>query len=378
MSTEAPTPGAVLVTGATGYLGAYVVSELLEQTAARLYLLVRAKNAEIARAKLWRALQLHLDAEKFAAALPRLIPVLGNLHDERLGIGDDDHRELLANVDSIIHLAAAVNRVSEAACVNGNLRGTLSVLMLARDLGAGLRRFSLVSTVAVAGKRSGEDVKEEDAIDWEREDYDPYGRTKKFAEHLARTLLPPDKLTIFRPAMVMGDSRHEASTQFHMVKALCTLAALPVVPFRGDLRFDIVNADYVGRAIARVHMTPRPRYDTYHLSSGARAVTLAQIVDALAEGGRRARIAGWLQRLVPAMFTMARWVMRSQRSRRLLLLLQVFLPFITFDTVFINRRIAEELGEEPAPFTAYCAALCRYAKRVDFRYPYLQLPRGGP
>jgi nucleoside-diphosphate-sugar epimerase len=260
--------------------------------------------------------------------------------------------------------------------LNSNLRGTLAVLMVARDLdaGSGLRRFSLVSTVAVAGKRSGDTVTEEQAIDWEREDYDPYGRTKKFAEHMARTLIPAAKLTIFRPAMVIGDSRHEASTQFHMLKAMCTLSDLPLVPFRGDLRFDIVNADYVGRAIATVHMRASPRYDTYHLSSGERAVTLSQIVTALADGGRPVRMAGFLQRFVPALLTLARWCLRGPRSRRLLVLLQVFLPFITFDTVFANRRITAELGEEPIPFTDYCAALCRYARKVDFHYPYLQLP----
>jgi thioester reductase-like protein len=370
----------VFVTGATGYLGSYVVAELLRATSAPLYLLIRAKNAAIAQAKLWRALQLHFDDEAFAALAPRLIPVLGNLHAERLGIADDDHRRILDDVDSIIHVAAAVNRISEAACLNSNLRGTLAVLMLARDLGPGLRRFSFVSTVAVAGKRSGADVTEDEAIDWEREDDDPYGRSKKFAEHMARTLIPAAKLTIFRPAMVIGDSRHDATTQFHMLKALCTLARLPVVPFRGDLRFDIVNADWVGRAIVAVHMRPRPRHDTYHLSSGERAPTLTQILGALAaaEGGRSAPVAGFLMRFVPVMLAMARWLLRGSRSRRTLLLLQVFLPYITFDTVFVNRRIVAEIGEEPTPFTAYCAALCRHAQAVDFRHTYRQLATPVP
>jgi nucleoside-diphosphate-sugar epimerase len=86
LSTSTQAAKGVLITGGTGYLGSYVVSELLRQTESPLYLLVRAKNLAIARAKLWRALQLHFDAEAFAALLPRLVLVLCNLHDERLGI----------------------------------------------------------------------------------------------------------------------------------------------------------------------------------------------------------------------------------------------------------------------------------------------------
>ena len=57
--------------------------------------------------------------------------------------------------DSVIHCAASLNRKSEKSCLNVNLRGTLEVLQLgaACEHYHGLRRFSQVSTVAVAGKR---------------------------------------------------------------------------------------------------------------------------------------------------------------------------------------------------------------------------------
>jgi nucleoside-diphosphate-sugar epimerase len=90
--------------------------------------------------------------------------------------------------DSLIHCAASLNRKSEKQCLNVNLRGTLEVIQLARRAQNrnGLRRYSHVSTVAVAGKRKNEVVTEDAAIDWSRSDYDPYARTKKFCEHMAR------------------------------------------------------------------------------------------------------------------------------------------------------------------------------------------------
>ena len=96
----------------------------------------------------------------------------------------------------------------------------------AQDL-HGLRRYSFVSTVAVAGKRQNEVVTEDASIDWARSDYDPYARTKKFAEHMVNHLLTDVPHTIFRPAIVMGDSRRAETSQFDMVQAFDTLGAFP-------------------------------------------------------------------------------------------------------------------------------------------------------
>ena len=88
-----------------------------------------------------------------------------------------------------------------------------------------LRRYSHVSTVAVAGRRQNEIVTEDASIDWARSDYDPYARTKKFGEHMVRQLLHDVPTTIFRPAIVMGDSRWPATTQFDMAQAFDVLAS---------------------------------------------------------------------------------------------------------------------------------------------------------
>src|SRR5205807_7601344 len=132
------------------------------------------------------------------------------------GLADDDYGRLVQTTDSVIHCAASLNRKSEKACLNVNLRGTLEVVKLALHARNehGLRRFSHVSTVAVAGKRSNEVVTEDKSIEWDRSDYDPYARTKKFCEHMIRQLLPDTPKTIFRPSIVLGDSRYPQTTQF--------------------------------------------------------------------------------------------------------------------------------------------------------------------
>src|SRR6185295_10359484 len=125
----------------------------------------------------------------------------------------------------------------------------------------GLRRLSHVSTVAVAGHRSNEVVREDDSIDWNRSDYDPYARTKKFCEHMVNELLPDVPHTVFRPSIILGDSRYPETTQFDMVRSFVFLAGLPVLPFRPDDRIDIVPVDFVASSIVTIHQKDRPDYD---------------------------------------------------------------------------------------------------------------------
>ncbi len=171
-------------------------------------MLVRARDAGEAQARLWRAMQLHLDFPQFHEYLQTRVRVFrGDLTDSGFGLGRDEYDRLVHTTDSVIHCAASLNRKSEKSCLNVNLRGTLEVLTLARHAEHyhGLRRFSQVSTVAVAGKRQNEVVTEDRSIDWERSDYDPYARTKKFCEHMMRVMLPETPKTIFRPSIVLGD-----------------------------------------------------------------------------------------------------------------------------------------------------------------------------
>src|SRR5882672_6849560 len=262
---------AIFLTGSTGYIGAHVASILLDRHSDRLNLLVRAKTEQEANERLWHALQLHLDFPQFQDALETRISVFrGDLTEPHFGLDTAEYARLIGTTESVIHCAASLNRKSEKSCLNVNLRGTLEVVQLARrsHYYHGLQRFSEVSTVAVAGKRSNEVVTEDRAIEWDRSDYDPYARTKKFCEHMMHVLLPDTPKTVFRPSIVLGDSRHAETTQFDMVKAFVFLAGLPALPFRASDKIDIVNVDFVADAIATLHQKDRPQHDTYHLSSG--------------------------------------------------------------------------------------------------------------
>ncbi len=281
---------AIFLTGSTGYIGAHVAANLLEGHSASLNVLVRARDPQEAQLRLWRAWQLHLEFPRFYEYLQTKVRIYcGDLTSPGFGLSRDEYDRLVHTTDSVIHCAASLNRKSEKTCLNVNLRGTLEVLTLARQAEHyhGLRRFSEVSTVAVAGKRSNEVVTEDRSIEWDRSDYDPYARTKKFCEHMTRVLLPDTPKTVFRPSIVLGDSRRAETTQFDMVKAFVFLAGLPALPFRPNDKIDIVNVDFVADAIATLHQKDQPKYDTYHLSSGTSSQTFRELTNALASAQQK-------------------------------------------------------------------------------------------
>jgi thioester reductase-like protein len=363
---------AIFVTGSTGYLGSYLVAGLLRDHRDSLNLLVRANSEQEARERLWQSLQLHFEFPEFFDLIHSRVRIFrGDLTAERFGLSDGDYGALADNTDSIIHCAASLNRKSEKQCLNVNLRGSLEVIQLARRVQdrRGLRRYSHVSTVAVAGQRRNEVVTEDASIDWARSDYDPYARTKKFSEHMAAQLLPDVPRTIFRPAIVMGDSRRAETSQFDMVQAFDLLARLPVLPLRPHDKIDIVPADYVGKAIVTIHQKPQTAHGIYHLSAGVGSQTYQELTNSLAE------IGGWRRPVYMPAFgrpfsATVNWLAnRGGAVGYGASLMKVFWPYLDWNTVFDNSRVVAELGESPAKFSTYAYPLLKYSRQNKFRYP---------
>ena len=371
---------AIFLTGSTGYLGSYLVAGLLTEHRDTLNLLVRAKTEQEAHERLWTSLQLHFAFPEFLEFLNTRVRIFrGDLTSDLFGLSDDEYHALVDSTDSLIHCAASLNRKSEKQCLNVNLRGTLEVIQLARRAQNrhGLRRYSHVSTVAVAGKRQNEIVTEDGAIDWSRSDYDPYARTKKFCEHMANQLLADVPKTIFRPSIILGDSRRGDTSQFDMVQAFHVLAQMPVLPLRPDDKIDIVPANYVGKAIVNIHQKDAPAHGIYHLSSGTGSQTYHELTDVLAQAGGRMRpkYSPWLGRTFSRTVNWA--ANRTGAIGHGASLLKVFWPYLDWNTVFDNSRVVAELGETPAKFSTYAHALLKFSRENKFRYPAKPWPSGA-
>src|SRR6202007_2265607 len=323
---------------------------------------------------------LHMEFPKFYEYLQTRIRIFpGDLTAPQFGLNRDDYDRLIHTTDSVIHCAASLNRKSEKNCLNVNLRGTLEVLQLARrsHYYHGLRRFSNVSTVAVAGKRQNEVVSEDRSIDWERSDYDPYARTKKFCEHMLRVLLPDTPKTIFRPSIVLGDSRYAETTHFDMVRSFVFLAGLPALPFRPTDKIDIVNVDFVAEAISSLHQKAQPEHDTYHLSSGIESQTFRKITRSLAAAQNKRPPVFVPVAEKPFAGSVNFLANRKGSFGKGASLMKVFMPYLVWNTVFDNRRVTREIGKKPVPFSQYCYPLLKFSTENNFAYPYQPWPRAA-
>lgn len=347
-----------VVTGGTGFIGRRVVSHLLAtRPDAQVWVLVR-------RQSLGRFEQLAADWGERAKPLVGELPGL-DLTDETLaGLGDVDH---------LVHCAAIYDiTVGEAEQRAANVEGTRAVIALARRLDATLHH---VSSIAVAGDFPGEYT--EDNFDGGQQLPTPYHQTKFEAELLVRST-PGLRHRIYRPAVVVGDSRtgemDKIDGPYYFFGVLAKLAVLPsltpmLLPDTG--RTNIVPVDYVVEAIVTLMHAEGSDGRTFHLTA-PKSIGLRGIYRGVAKEAGLPALRGSLPR------SMAAPVLKvSGRARvlRNMAVTQLGIPVEVLDLVdlaptFISeqtRRMLQDNGIADVPeFADYAPKLWRYwAEHLD-------------
>jgi thioester reductase-like protein len=237
---------AILLTGATGFLGASLARDLLDRSSATLHCVVRHPAAERLRAHL---LAHGVDAARFDS---RVRVVEGDLAHPRFGWPEPRLDALAGDVDAICHAGAAVNWVFPYASLrDANVAGTLELLRLACRRGA--TPFHFISSLSVvystAGPRdAGEDF---DALSHLRGVHLGYAQTKAVAEALVKQAgargLP---IKIYRPSLISGDSRTGAFNRDDMLSAMVSGCIRMGTAPDLDWKVDCLPVDVAARAIA--------------------------------------------------------------------------------------------------------------------------------
>jgi long-chain acyl-CoA synthetase len=258
----------ILLTGATGFLGSQIARLLLEDEGAKLAVLVRGRDQGDAERRL---LRIWSSWPETSVALGARVQVIrGDLSLPRLGIEETQYSGLVRGLTHIIHAAAELRLDGPLEELRRtNVQGTAGLLELAEAAQAdhGLERFAHVSTAYVAGGRKGE-VSEEELLEGQGFS-NAYERTKFEGESLVRRAMRRLPISVFRPGMVVGDSRSGEILSFNTVYVPLRLylgGKLSLIPARPGMPLNIVPVDYVASSIARLAFDPRAVGLTFHLT----------------------------------------------------------------------------------------------------------------
>jgi phthiocerol/phenolphthiocerol synthesis type-I polyketide synthase E len=257
-------PRAVFLTGATGFLGAFLCAELLRATDAEVHCLVRAGGVEEGEERVRRKL------ESFGLLGPeaaRIRAVPGDLARPLLGLTRADFDALAERVDAVYHCGAWVNFARPYRVLKpSNVVGTQEVLRLVAT--ARLKPVHHVSTIAVlAGAfAAGVAAVDEDTPLPPPVGHDTgYSQSKWVAEglvELARERGIP--VSIYRPGVILGDSRTGVSNEDDYIsKVIQGCVELGLAPLR-EYPLATATADYVAGAIVALSLRDGEIGRTFH------------------------------------------------------------------------------------------------------------------
>ncbi|WP_444543832.1 amino acid adenylation domain-containing protein [Nocardia pneumoniae] len=281
----------VLLTGATGFVGAHLLRELLTGTRARVWCLVRSDDDERALKRIRNALEKYRIWED--AYELRIVAVAGDLAAPRFGLDEAGYDRLAERIDAVYHNGARVNHIEPYARLRAaNVEGTREVLRLATT--GRIKPVHFVSTVnAVIPAAPGPDFRgpEDVVLDVGEVSPNGYVASKWVAEQLIRQAgargVP---VNIYRPGIVSGDPRigvNSADDSFwNMIRAA---AILGLAPDTGDADTALVPVNYVARAIVAL-AAEAPSGSAYHLVNPQR-VAIRDIFQALRRHGIPVEIA---------------------------------------------------------------------------------------
>ncbi|KJZ76392.1 hypothetical protein HIM_04121 [Hirsutella minnesotensis 3608] len=280
----------VLLTGTTGYLGAFLLKSILESTSAHVLCLVRfTEPSGEARpaAGMARIRKNLIDLGIWDdAMLDRMEIVPGNLARNRFGLSPEAFDDLASRVQVIVHAAATVNLVYPyAALRNANVGGTREILRLAARGGASLHH---VSTNGVLPP-SSEGWTEEAMLDIEAVPtklLDGYGQTKWVSEKLVyeagRRGIP---VRVYRPGTISGHSVSGSTNTYDLLNAIIVESLhLGYAPKVDGWLAEMTPVDFVSKAIVALASHPDPNQCLYHVGD-PKPVTADAVFESLAALG---------------------------------------------------------------------------------------------
>lgn len=267
-----------LLTGATGLVGRYLVRDLL-LNGHNLAVVVRSSRKMSAHDRMEQIMQ-HWEVE-LGRQLPRPVVIVGDISQPGFDFSDDDRSWVQDNVDTIMHSAAILEFYGEdreGEPWRTNLGGTRNMIQLCRDLE--IHDIHYVSTAYVAGIQDKPVM--EDSLEAGQSFRNDYEESKYLAEQEVRAIDFAKHVTVYRPAVISGDSITGYTNTYHGIYLYLRLMALIIpaqpadengirhTPVRlkmsGEETRNIIPVDWISAVMVRLFETQEARDGTYHMA----------------------------------------------------------------------------------------------------------------
>jgi thioester reductase-like protein len=272
-------PHNIFLTGATGFVAAYLLSELLEQTDATIYTLVRACDRRQGLARIRRNLSTYLlwrgRYEK------RVIPVVGDLKYPLLGLQPVEYVSLARTIDVIYHVGSKLSYLAPYEYLKAaNVGGTHETLRLATLSKA--KTYHFVSSLGILmDYKALVGGMEDDPLDAEKCPEVGYFQSKYVAERMVRIAqLRGIPATIYRIGLIVGDSKHGCSNEDDLVGRILIGSIQAGCGPDISNAMDMTPVDYVAKSIAYLSLYQTPYNKVFHLLN-PQPVTWSNIIDTL-------------------------------------------------------------------------------------------------
>jgi thioester reductase-like protein len=280
-----PMKGHVLLTGATGLLGRYLLRDLIA-AGHQVAVLARGTSAGSAKERIGGIIA------SWGGLPPSQLPIVlnGNLRSPRLGLSEADLAWVAVNCSAVVHSGAniALRGSFDGEPRATNVEGTRELIGMCEEFD--IADFHHVSTAYVCGDRSG--TIREDELECGQGFRNDYERSKYDGERMIRdaSLRP----TIYRPAIIVGDSQNGFTSTYHgfyrcidlayrLAESVAGHRHLPLrLAFDGDEPRNLIPVDWVSQAIVRILSNPALHGRTYHLTP-SKPTLFGEMVAATAE-----------------------------------------------------------------------------------------------
>ncbi|TQK44315.1 amino acid adenylation domain-containing protein/thioester reductase-like protein [Streptomyces sp. SLBN-118] len=274
-------PGDVLLTGATGFCGAYMIDELLRTATGRVLCLVRASDELEGMERLRESHKRYVLSDLFS---DRVQPVVGDLGKPGLGLSPGAFEELGSTIDAVYHFGGQVNFIYPYHDLRAaNVEGTYEIIRLAADRAVPVHFTSSMAVLAGFGPAGVREVTENTPLRFPEYLSVGYVESKWVGEALLKKAsdagLP---VAIHRLMDITGGSTTGVmNTSSEMAALFGFIARTGLCP---DVRLplDFLPADHLARAIGHISTHHPARGEVYHLTNPR-----PTLLDSLAERLRR-------------------------------------------------------------------------------------------